>query len=188
MAGTLPERDGDSLYNTCYVFEDGWFLGKHRKYHLFNIDIEGGISFHESRVFTAGSRVTTIDTGYGKIGVAICFDIRFPELFKLMALEGARIIFMPGAFNHVTGPLHWEISLRARAIDSQCFVIGCSPALNSDASYKAWGHSAVVDPMGNVVTMLDSEAGMIVEDIDLEEVERTRRQLPLLSQTRLLQR
>ncbi len=182
VAGSVVEKAEDHLYNTSFVFEKGELLGKHRKVHLFDIDLPG-MSFQESSTFQAGDKATVIDTSLGKIGVAICFDLRFPELIKTMALHGAEIIVAPAAFNTVTGPLHWDIVLQSRALDSQCYLLVCSPALNENYSYHAYGHSAIIDPMGQIVKMIDSEEGTILEEIDLEMVKDTRQRLPLISQS-----
>ena len=181
IAGSVPEEEGGKLYNTSYVFDDGRYLGKHRKVHLFDVNIPGGIVFRESDVFTAGRENTVLDTKFGKIGVAICFDLRFPEMIKAMALAGAKMIFAPAAFNTTTGPLHWELVLRARALDSQTFLCACSPARNMELSYHAWGHSAIVGPMGEIVGMCREGAQTLICEIDSQAVDEARRQLPLLT-------
>ncbi|RWV91621.1 hypothetical protein GW17_00046087 [Ensete ventricosum] len=123
VGGSIPERSGDRLYNTCCVFgTDGNLKGKHRKIHLFDIDIPGKITFKESKTLTAGERPTIVDTDVGRIGIGICYDIRFQELAMLYAARGplrAHLLCYPGAFNMTTGPLHWELLQRARAADNQ---------------------------------------------------------------------
>ncbi|RWW85701.1 hypothetical protein BHE74_00005588 [Ensete ventricosum] len=123
VGGSIPERSGDRLYNTCCVFgTDGNLKGKHRKIHLFDIDIPGKITFKESKTLTAGERPTVVDTDVGRIGIGICYDIRFQELAMLYAARGplrAHLLCYPGAFNMTTGPLHWELLQRARAADNQ---------------------------------------------------------------------
>lgn len=115
--------DGDAIYNTCYVFDQqGTQQAKHRKVHLFDIDVAGGQRFFESDTLSPGRQYTLVDTPFGKVGVAICFDVRFAELFRILALEGARLVVVPAAFNMTTGPAHWELLFRARALDNQCFV------------------------------------------------------------------
>ena len=117
VAGSVPERDGDAIYNTCYVFDpNGTQQAKHRKVHLFDIDVAGGQRFFESDTLSPGQHYTLFDTPFGKIGVAICFDVRFAELFRILALEGARLIVVPAAFNMTTG----------RRIGSCCFARGRS--------------------------------------------------------------
>lgn len=124
-AGTVPELDGGKVYNTAYVFDrQGRQIAKHRKVHLFDIDVEGGQSFRESDTLSAGNQVTVFDTEFGKIGICVCFDFRFPELGRLMALKGAKLILVPAAFNMTTGPAHWQIMFRSQALNNQCFVGG----------------------------------------------------------------
>lgn len=131
VSGSIPELEDGKIYNTCYVFDkNGALIGKHRKMHLFDIEVTGKVSFKESDTLTAGNDVTVIDTEYGKVGIAICYDIRFPELSRLMALKGAEIVILPAAFNMTTGPAHWELSIRMRALDNQIFYVGAAPARN----------------------------------------------------------
>jgi omega-amidase len=187
IGGSIPEIESttDRVYNTCYVFDStGSKIGKHRKMHLFDIDVEGGQYFKESDILSPGKSVTVFDTPYGKMGVAICFDFRFPELSRLMAYEGAKIIFMPGAFNMTTGPAHWEILFKSRALDNQVYTVGVAPARSYDGSYISYGNSMIVDPWGKVVGRLDYEENILIEDIDLDIIEKIRKELPLLSSIR----
>ena len=158
VGGSLPELDGDRVYNTCYVFgRHGERLAKHRKAHLFDIDIPGGQRFMESETLSPGRAVTTFETEFGTMGVCICFDLRFEELARCMCLRGARCIFVPAAFNGTTGPAHWELLFRQRAVDNQCFTIGVSPARDERASYVAYGNSIAADPWGNVLCRAGAE-------------------------------
>lgn len=185
-AGSVPERGADGrVYNTAYVFgRDGQRLAKHRKMHLFDIDVRGGQAFRESETLSAGDRVTVFDTEFGKVGLCICFDIRFPELARLMADAGAKLVLVPAAFNTTTGPAHWELAFRSRAVDNQCFYAGTSPARDDAASYHAWGHSLVVSPWGDILAQLDEKPGCLVTEIDLADADDIRAQLPLLSARR----
>ena len=135
----------------------------------------------ESDTFTPGDSLTLFDTPFGRIGVAICFDIRFAEWFRMMALEGARLILVPGAFNMTTGPAHWELSLRMRAVDNQCFVAGCAPARDTSASYVSYGNSLISDPWGTVCGRLDAEQGLLLQDVELGYADAIRSQIPILS-------
>ena len=185
IGGSVPERAGEQIFNTCYVFSpDGEQIARHRKVHLFDIDVPGGQRFMESDTFTPGNSFTVFDTPEGKIGVAICFDIRFAEQFRIMALEGAKAVFVPGAFNMTTGPAHWKLSFRMRAVDNQCFVCGCSPARDMTASYHAYGHSLVCDPWGRVLQELEESSGLLVHDLDLSYVDAIRNQIPILKNRR----
>ena len=184
-AGTVPELDGGKVYNTAYVFDrQGRQIAKHRKVHLFDIDVEGGQSFRESDTLSAGNQVTVFDTEFGKIGICVCFDFRFPELGRLMALKGAKLILVPAAFNMTTGPAHWQIMFRSQALNNQCFVAGTSPARDEVSSYVAWGHSLLVSPWGNIIKEADEKEGFQITEIDLSEADRIRSQLPLLSARR----
>lgn len=185
VGGTMPERDkAGHVYNTCYVFDrEGRQIGKHRKMHLFDIAVKGGQCFRESDTLTAGDRVSTFDTEFGRFGLEICYDIRFPELARLTAEAGAKIIFIPACFNMTTGPVHWELSFRARAVDNQVFTVGCSQA-RQEGGYVSYGHSLIVSPWGDVVAELDEKEGMLLQDIDLDLVEQIREQLPFISQRR----
>lgn len=182
IGGSIPERDeAGNIYNTSFIFnEQGKLIGRHRKVHLFDVAIKGGTVFQESKTLTAGSEMTVVDTSLGKIGVAICYDVRFPELARTMVLEGAKILVYPGAFGSVTGPAHWELLMRARAIDNQVYVIGASPALNAAAEYKAYGHSIIVDPWARVLKIADEEETVITSQIDFRTLDRVREELPLL--------
>lgn len=185
IGGSVPEQEGDRVYNTCYVFSPaGEQIAKHRKVHLFDIDVLGGQRFMESSTFTPGDTFTVFDTPFGCVGVAVCFDIRFVEQFRAMALEGAKIILVPGAFNLTTGPAHWALSFRMRAVDNQCFTAGCSPARDMTASYHAWGHSMVCDPWGRVLQEMDENPGLLVQEIDLGYADEIRDQIPILKNRR----
>lgn len=185
VGGTIPELDDDLVYNTSYVFNrNGEKIGKHRKMHLFDIDVEGGQSFKESDVLSAGNNVTVFNTEFCKIGLAVCYDIRFPELSRLMAVEGAEIIIIPGAFNMTTGPAHWELHLRGRAVDNQVYTIGVAPARDYDSLYHSYGNSIIVSPWGNIVNKLDEKEGYIIQEIDLNLVKKVRNELPLLKHVR----
>ena len=185
VGGSIPELDGDKVYNTSYIFDRrGAQIGKHRKMHLFDIDVEGGQRFKESDVLSAGDEVTVFDTEFCKMGVAICYDIRFPELSRLMALRGAEIIIVPAAFNMTTGPAHWEILFRGRALDNQVYAIGVSSARDYEASYHSYGNSIVAAPWGNIVNRMDEKQGYIIQEIDLEQVAKVRKELPMLKHLR----
>ena len=180
--GSVPEREGDAIYNTCYLFSpQGEELARHRKVHLFDIDVPGGQRFMESDTLTAGDQITVVDTPLGKLGLAICFDIRFSELFRVMGDKGAQLILIPAAFNMTTGPVHWSLAFRMRALDNQCFIAGCSPARDETASYVAYGHSLVSDPWGNLLTEFDEKAGVQVVTIDLADLDKYRAQIPILA-------
>ena len=186
IGGSMPEKDAEgNVYNTSYIFDrEGKQIGKHRKVHLFDIDIKGGQTFKESDTLTAGDSDTVFDTEFGKMGVMLCFDIRFPELSRMMVNDGARIVFVPAAFNMTTGPAHWELSFRTRALDNQIYMVGCAPARDVSAGYISWGHSIVTDPWGRVIDMLDEKKGILLAELDMDYEEQVREELPLLKSRR----
>ena len=182
VAGSMPERDGERIYNTSFVYNpQGESIARHRKAHLFDIDVEGGQRFRESDTFTAGDRRTVFDTPYGRLGLCICFDMRFPELAMGMALDGAQAILAPAAFNMTTGPAHWETLFRQRAVDNQLFTVGAAPARDPEGPYVSYGNSILCGPWGNVLARAGAEETILYADLDFQENASIRRQLPLLS-------
>ena len=185
LAGSIPEKDEKNIYNTSYLFDkNGKIIAKHRKMHLFDIDVEGKITFKESDVLTAGDEFTIANTEFGKIGIGICYDIRFPELARIMTQEGALILFYPGAFNMTTGPAHWELLFKSRALDNQVYCVGVAPALNKDSSYHSFGHSIITSPWGDIITEASEKESLIISEIDLSEIKKIREELPLLKNKR----
>lgn len=197
VGGSIPERvqtpgsDSEQVYNSCVVVDpSGTVVMKHRKMHLFDIDVPGKITFKESDTLSPGNDVSTFDftnpdTGVScKVGVGICYDMRFPELAMLMRKQGCSLLLYPGAFNMTTGPAHWELLQRARALDNQCFVAAVSPARNPDSSYQAWGHSTLVSPWGDIICTTGHDRSTIIGDIDLEQVDEIRRNIPVSLQKR----
>ena len=180
VAGSMPEKDeAGHVYNTAYAFDrEGKQIGKHRKMHLFDIAVKGGQTFRESDTLTAGNQVTTFDTEFGRCGLEICYDIRFPELTRAMAKRGAEVILCPAQFNMTTGPRHWELSVRARAMDNELFFVGASAARYNGFDYECWGHSTVADPFGMVRAACDETEQILYCNIDLNEVDSVREQLP----------
>jgi omega-amidase len=197
VGGSIPEKvviDGkERIYNTCLVLNpDGEIVAKHRKVHLFDIDIPGGITFFESETLSPGETVSHFTTPVGEIGVGLCYDIRFAEYAMLLRQKhNCQVLIYPGAFNMTTGPAHWELLQRARALDNQCFVVTASPARTTEPDedskyphYTAWGHSTVVSPWGDVVATTDEKEGLVIADLDLSKVEEVRKGIPIGSQRR----
>lgn len=188
IGGSIPERapDSDELYNTSLTFSPkGELLATHRKVHLFDIDIPGKIRFKESDALSPGNKLTLIDLPeYGKIAVAICYDVRFPELATIAARRGAFLLLYPGAFNTTTGALHWELQARARAMDNQTYVGLCSPARDMEAEYHAWGHSMIVDPNAEILGELDEKEAIVTAELTGERIEEVRKGIPLRTQRR----
>eukprot|EP00002_Diphylleia_rotans_P013299 TRINITY_DN2596_c0_g3_i7.p1 TRINITY_DN2596_c0_g3~~TRINITY_DN2596_c0_g3_i7.p1 ORF type:complete len:289 (+),score=59.11 TRINITY_DN2596_c0_g3_i7:72-938(+) len=185
VGGSIPEKEGEKLFNTCTVYgPDGVLLAKHRKVHLFDISIPGKITFKESDTLTAGNQITTFETDFCKVGVGICYDIRFAELAQVMVRDGCKLLVYPGAFNTTTGPAHWELLQRGRAIDNQVYVCTASPARNPNSGYQAWGHSTIVSPWGEVMATCDHDATILYADLDFGRLEEIRQQIPISVQRR----
>jgi omega-amidase len=188
VGGSIPELvpETKSYYNTSLVFSpSGKLIATHRKTHLFDIDIPGKITFKESEVLSPGNKVTIVDLPeYGKIGLAICYDVRFPELAMIAARKGAFMLVYPGAFNTTTGPMHWKLQAQARAMDNQVFVAMCSPARDTNATYHAYGHSMAVNPNAEVMSEAAEFEDVIYADIDGSKIEETRKGIPIYTQRR----
>lgn len=187
IGGSIPERcsETNKLYNTCTVFDpNGTLIAKHRKMHLFDIDIPGKITFKESTNLSPGNDLTFFDTPYGRIGIGICYDIRFAELAGLYQRKNCSMIYYPGAFNMTTGPAHWELLIRSRSVDNQLYVSAISPARSQDADYKAWGYSTISNPYGEIIAKAGYNEEIIYADIDIHKLKETRANLPYLSQKR----
>ncbi len=186
VGGSIVERDHNGkIYNSSFVFDEkGKLIGRHRKIHLFDINIPGHISFKESDTLTTGKKISVINYKSICFGLMICFDCRFPELARAAALEGAQLLIIPAAFNLTTGPAHWELLMRSRAVDNQLYVIAASPARNMEASYQAWGHSMIVDPWGTIIGEADEKEQILCTELDLSTIDRVRNELPLLKQRR----
>jgi len=187
VGGSMPEREASTgnLYNTSTVYSpQGELVALHRKVHLFDIDIPGKISFKESETLTGGNSLNYFDTEFARIGLGICYDVRFPELTAIGARKGCQVFIYPGAFNLTTGPLHWQLLQQARAVDNQVFFGMCSPARDTSAGYHAWGHSLVVDPMGTVLAEAGHEEEIIHVRIDPQVFEEARAGIPVTTQRR----
>lgn len=186
IGGSIPEIDGDKYYNTSVSYSpSGQLLGKHRKIHLFDIDVPGKIRFKESDILSPGTTETMIDLeGYGKVGLGICYDIRFPELAARAARRGAFAMIYPGAFNTTTGPLHWQLLARSRAVDNQVFVLMDSPARDMSSSYHAYGHSQAIDPWGAVLSEAAEDECIVYATLDPTAMDDVRQSIPVNTQRR----
>lgn len=185
IGGSFPERNNGKLYNTCLVYgPNGELLAKHRKVHLFDIDIPGKITFKESAALSAGNSLTMFNLDKWKIGIGICYDIRFPLMANIYAEKGCQLLVYPGSFNMTTGPAHWELLQKARAVDNQLYVAGVSPARDENSSYVSWGHSSLVNPWGEVLCAAEDKEEMLYAEIDLSCVEEIRAQIPIRHQQR----
>jgi len=202
VAGSVPERapsaikgerhpktgSTEHLYNTCLVFSpEGRVVARHRKLHLFDIDVPGKMRFCESDTLSAGPAAPTLfDTPFGRVGVGICYDIRFGEYAALLSARGATMLVYPGAFNSVTLTLHWERLSRGLALDQQLWMLVCSPSRDeaNPSSYQAWGHSSVVSPWGRVTATTEHRPDLVITEVDMAEVEDMRKSIPVRTQKR----
>jgi deaminated glutathione amidase len=190
LGGSFPEVADGHVHNTATLFDrDGQLVARYRKIHLFDVDIPGEAAFRESALFTPGTELVTHETDMGRVGLSICYDLRFPELYRGLVALGAEVLAVPSAFTFVTGDAHWEVLLRARAIEDQCFVV-------APAQWGAWGDphedrrcfgtSMVVDPWGRVLTRAPADGDAVCfAEIDLAELRRVRQALPALQHRRL---
>ncbi|CAI6366067.1 unnamed protein product [Macrosiphum euphorbiae] len=185
VGGSIPEICDDKVYNTCTVWDpNGNLIAKHRKVHLFDINIPGGVCFKESDALAAGNALNTFQLGKFKIGLGICYDIRFAEMAAIYRKQGCDMLIYPSAFNMTTGPLHWSLLTRCRAVDNQAFVAVASPARVTDSNYVAWGHSMVVDPWGKILEEASEKDMDLYVDLDFGDRENMRQQIPTENQRR----
>ncbi|CAO1620208.1 unnamed protein product [Parajaminaea phylloscopi] len=192
VGGSVPERHGrdGKLFNTATVFDQkGRLIAIHRKVHLFDINIPGKMTFQESLTLTGGDRVTIFECSLGRFGLGICYDMRFPELAAIAGRLGAGAMIYPAAFNTTTGPRHWELLQRCRAMDNQMYVIACSPARASEedikaGAYPAWGHSTITDPWATVVATTEEHEDVVRWTLEPGVVEEVRTGIPITRQRR----
>jgi predicted amidohydrolase len=170
----------NKMFNTCTFFNTkGEMIAKYRKIHLFDVEVKGGPAMIESLTKESGGKVVVCETDLGRIGLSICYDMRFPELYRIMALQGATMMFVPSEYTLYTGKDHWEPILRARAIENQCFII--APAqIGIKPLFQTYGRSLVIDPWGTVIAKAPDEETCILAELDMEYLERVRRQIPSL--------
>ena len=188
LAGSILEAipDNHKAYNTSLLFDpSGRLLASYRKIHLFDVDLANGVSLRESDTRAHGGEIVTAKTEFGMVGLSVCYDLRFPELYRGLARSGSQIIFVPSAFTAYTGQAHWEALLRARAIENQAYVIAPDQFGKNAKSFEAHGHSMIVDPWGKVVAELADGSGVITAEIDLEYLASVRAELPALTHRRL---
>src|SRR5262249_41621613 len=188
-AGSFHEVGPDSAhtYNTSLVFDrTGALAATYRKIHLYDVEIPGRVAVQESARVTAGTDVVALDVEGARVGLSICYDVRFPELYRrLAANEGATVLVVPAAFMAHTGRDHWEVLLRARAVENQCYVLAAGQIGDHDPGRVCFGRSMVVDPWGTVVAQAPDVVGITVADLDLGRVETIRQQVPSLANRRL---
>jgi len=190
LAGSIPERpaDGDRLFNTSVLIDAaGEPVAIYRKIHMFDVDV-GGVAYRESEVERPGEEIVTASLEVRgeevELGLTVCYDLRFPELYRILAVRGARLLCVPSAFTATTGRAHWEPLLRARAIENQAFVLAPGQVGEAAPHYESWGHSMVIDPWGRILAEAPDGEGFVCADLDLREQERIRAELPSLANRR----
>ncbi|XP_022163534.1 omega-amidase NIT2-like [Myzus persicae] len=185
VGGSIPELCDNKVYNTCTVWDpNGNLIAKHRKVHLFDVNIPGSTCFKESNAMSAGNTLNTFQMGKFKVGLGICHDMRFSEMAALYQKQGCDLLIYPGAFCTELGPPHWSLLIRFRALENQTFVIAASPARDTKSNYVAWGHSMVVDPWGKIVKEADEKDMDLYVDLDFTIRENIKQQIPTGSQRR----
>lgn len=184
--GSIAEKGNDNkVYNSSLLFNDrGEIVAKYRKIHLFDVDLKGKVTSRESDTVIPGNEIITASTPVGKIGFSICYDLRFPELYRSLVLRGAEILVVPAAFSLYTGINHWEALLRARAIENQCYVIAADQIGCFAPGKSSFGASMIIDPNGTVLARAPEEEGFIIADIDLSRIAKTRANIPCLTHRR----
>ncbi|WP_457389337.1 carbon-nitrogen hydrolase family protein [Roseateles sp. P5_E1] len=185
IGGTLPIRSTtpERVRNSTLVFSpDGERVARYDKIHLFAFD-NGRESYDEGRVLEPGNQPTSFDTGSIKVGLSVCYDLRFPELYR--AYAGCDLLAVPAAFTYTTGQAHWELLLRARAVENQCYVVAPAQGGQHANGRRTWGHSMVIDPWGQVLSVLAEGEGVVVADVDPARLTQVRQQLPALAHRKL---
>jgi deaminated glutathione amidase len=188
LAGSVAERLADSegapLANTSVLIDpEGAIAATYRKIHMFDVDV-GGVAYRESAHEQAGERIVVAGAGPLELGLTVCYDLRFPELYRILALRGATAIAAPSAFTATTGRAHWELLVRARAVENQLFMLAPDQHGSAPPHFESWGHSMIVGPWGRVLACCEEDEGVAVADLDLAELERVRRDMPSLANRR----
>ncbi|ADC72478.1 Nitrilase/cyanide hydratase and apolipoprotein N-acyltransferase [Thioalkalivibrio sp. K90mix] len=189
VGGTVPLQtvDGQRVRSACLVFDDqGQQVARYDKIHLFDVQLpDSSEAYTESKVFERGDKVVVVDTPVGRMGLAICYDLRFPELFRALLDQGADWVALPAAFTAQTGQAHWDVLLRARAIENQYYMLSSAQGGFHVNGRETYGHSALVDPWGRVVDQLQRNPGVLLADLDHAQVERIRTVFPTIEHRRL---
>jgi len=163
---------------------DGLVRARYDKIHMFDVDLTGGESYRESNGYRPGDRAVLVDTPWGGYGMAICYDVRFPHLFRRLAKAGARILTIPAAFTAKTGMAHWHVLLRARAIENGCFLLAAAQCGTHEDGRQTYGHALIISPWGEVIADGGERPGHVIADLDLSQVEKTRAMVPSLANER----
>ena len=179
------EREDGRWSNRSFVIDDGGAIrARYDKIHLFDVDLATGESWRESSVYGPGERVVAVDTPWARLGLSICYDLRFPDLYRALSNAGATILLVPSAFTVPTGKAHWHVLLRARAIEAACFVIAPAQAGQHEDGRETFGHSSVVDPWGDILLDMGTQSGLAFADIEMERVATVRSHVPAIANRR----
>lgn len=187
--GSLAVRGEGKYANRSFVIDDkGGIVARYDKMHMFDVDLAGGESWRESNAYAPGSEVVPVETPLGRMGLAICYDMRFPALFDALGNARCDVLAIPAAFTVQTGKAHWHVLLRARAIEASAFVVAAAQVGTHEDGRETYGHSLVVDPWGEVLLDMGTEAGVGFVDLDLARIDQVRRQVPSLANRRPIAR
>ena len=188
LMGSILERAPEerrSFNTSCLLSPSGELLARYRKIHLFDVDIPGRVTVRESDARAPGADVVAIPTALGTVGLSVCYDLRFPELYRRQSRAGAELLLVPSAFTFTTGSAHWEVLCRARAIENQCYLLAANQTGTSPHGFADYGNSLIVDPWGVVVARASDGEGIAMAEIDRGYLARVRRELPCLEHVRL---
>lgn len=184
VGGTIPllEATGNKVYSSCLLWDgNGKIVARYNKIHMFDVMVDKDDVYRESDHVQPGNEIVLVDTPFGKIGLAVCYDLRFPELFRAFMLKGVDIIILPSAFTVPTGKAHWEILLRARAIENLCYVVAPAEVGQRHDGRGTYGHSMIIGPWGDILAKVEEGNAVVTAKIDLENMQRIRNEFPSLS-------
>jgi deaminated glutathione amidase len=188
VAGSIPIKSADEehVYSMCLVFDNkGKRIGQYTKMHLFDVIVSESERYAESETIMPGTEPVVIDTALGKIGLSICYDLRFPEMYRRLCTRGAEIIVVPSAFTKLTGLAHWEVLLRARAIENLCFVIAANQTGTHESKRETYGHSMVIDHWGSILSQCEYEPGIAIAELDFVAMQEKRKHFPVLEHIKI---
>ena len=181
---SIKLSNGKLANRSFLINPDGQIIARYTKIHMFDVEVNDGSIYRESATYQPGTSACLAKTPWGLVGLTVCYDIRFPALYRDLAKAGAKIIFIPSAFTEVTGEAHWHILQRARAIENGCFIVSAAQTGMHEQNRKTFGHSIIVDPWGNILADADKDIGFITADLDLNLVDEVRKKIPSLTHDR----
>ena len=181
---SIKLSNGKLANRSFLINPDGQIIARYTKIHMFDVEVNDGSIYRESATYQPGTSACLARTPWGLLGLTVCYDIRFPALYRDLAKAGAKIIFIPSAFTEVTGEAHWHILQRARAIENGCFIVSAAQTGMHEQNRKTFGHSIIVDPWGNILADADKDVGFITADLDLNLVDEVRKKIPSLTHDR----